>query len=197
MISENIKLFYMISCVLLGLIILSPTLFSVIPLPEGEGFSELWILGSNHMLEGYPYEVSPGITYHVFLDISNQMGYLEYYLVRVSLRNQSEPMPDNLAGIPSGLPTAYEYRVFLPNNATWENEFSFSAEAVSFNGNTNRISKILIDSQPVEVDKTAVQNEEDNGFYYELFFELWIYNSTISAFNFHNRSVGFWIKLNS
>ena len=191
----NVRRLYMFSCILLCIIFLSPTLAIIVAFPEGEQFSELWILGPTHMMEGYPYNVSPGVNYHVSLGVSNHMGVFEYYLIRVNLRNQSELMQNNLAGISSGLPTVYEYRLFLPNNSTWETEFSFSLEDVSFEGNASRISTIIINGNPVNVGKNTIQDEEDGGFYYELFFELWIYNSTISVFQFHNRSVGFWMNM--
>lgn len=194
---ENVRRVYIFSCIVLCLILLSPTVAVVVPFPEGQKFSELWILGATHMMDGYPFNVSSGANYHVFLGLGNHMGEMEYYSVRVRLRNQSEPMPDYSTGTPSGLPTAYEYRVFLRSNATWETEFSFSFSGISFERNVNKISTILIDGYPVKVDKIATQDEEDNGFYYELFFELWIYNSRISTFQFHNRSVGFWINMTS
>ena len=192
---ETVKLFYVFSCIALCLVILSPTLLTIVPFPEGEKFSEIWLLGPTHMMEGYPFDVSPGASHHVFLSVGNQMGDLECYSLQVKLRNESEPMPDKLAGTPSGLPTVYDYRLFLRNNATWEKEFSFSFQDVTFEGNVCRISKILIEDNVVNVDKIALQNEGDKGFYYQVFFELWIYNATISAFQFHNRYVGFWVNM--
>jgi hypothetical protein len=192
---ETVKLFYVFSCVALCLVILSPTLLAIVSFPEGEKFSEMWLLGPTHMMEGYPFHVSPRASYHVFLGVGNQMGGLEYYSLQVKLRNESEPVPDNSAGTPSGLPTVYDYRFFLRNSATWEKEFSFSFQDVAFEGNVCRISKILIDDHVVNVGKTAVQDEGDKGFYYQVFFELWIYNTTSSAFQFHNRWVGFWLNM--
>lgn len=192
---ETLKFFYVFSCVALCLVIFSPTLLAIVSFPEGEKFSEMWILGPTYMLEGYPFAVSPGTSYHVVLGVGNQMGGLEYYSIRVKLRNESKPMPDHSVGTPSGLPTIYEYRLFLPNNATWEKDVSFSFREVSFEGNVCRVSKILIDDCVVNVDEIAVQDEGDRGFYYEVFFEMWIYNATSSAFQFHNRYVGFWVNM--
>jgi hypothetical protein len=191
----NMKNLYMLSCVVLCLVFLSPTLAVIVRLPEGEKFSELWVLGPTHQMENYPFYVSQGVTYHVFLGVGNKMGSLEYYSIRVKLRNQTEPMPDNSAGIPSELQTAYEYRIFLLSNATWETDFSFCLADASSNGNISRISTVLINGLSIDASKIGFKDERNNGFYYELFFELWIYNSTISAFQFHNRSVGFWINL--
>jgi hypothetical protein len=192
---KNAKRIYIFSCIILCLILLSPTIAVIVSFPEGQEFSEMWILGPNHLMKDYPSDVSASATYHVFLGVGNHMNRLECYSIRVKLRNQSEPMPDDSVGSPSGLPAAYEYRVFLQNNATWETEFSFSFTQVSFRGNVNEISTMLIDGYPIQVNKIATRDEGDNGFHYELFFELWIYNSTLSTFQFHNRSVGFWMNM--
>jgi hypothetical protein len=189
------KLVYAFSCVVLSLIILSPTLAMFIPFPSGEQFSELWILGPERMLEGYPFNVSPDESYKVYLGVGNQMGDLGYYRVYVKFRNESEPLPNSTAGVPSSLEPVFEYDVFLRNNETWEREVSFSFEDVSFEGDVCRVSKVLIGEYAVDVSKTAVWNETSNAFYYQLFFELWLYNATVSGFQFHNRWVGLWLNM--
>ena len=191
------KLVYAFSCIVLSLIILSPTLAMVIPSPSGERFSELWLLGSDHMLAYYPFNVSAGETYKVYLGINNQMGNLSYYRVNVKLRNESEPLPNSTMGLPSPLEPIFEYNVFLRNNETWEREVLFSFAAVSFEGDVCRVSKVLIGEHAVDVSKIAVWNETSNAFYYELFFELWIYDPAGSGFQFHNRDVGFWLNMSS
>ena len=182
---------YTFSCVVLCLIFLAPTLVLTLPPIGEEKFSSLWILGPNHLMEGYPSTVVPGETYEIFLGVNNQMGSLTYYLVKVKIANQSETLPYISTGTPSNLPAVYEYRLFLQNNATWERDFSFAFNEVVFEGNNSRISAISIDGNNVNINKTAKRDTLDNKFYYELFFELWIYNSTISSFQFHHRAVGF------
>jgi hypothetical protein len=123
------------------------------------------------------------------------MGDLGYYRVDVKFRNQSEPLPDSTVGLPSPLEPIFEYNVFLRNDETWEREFAFSFEGVSFEGNVSRVSKVLVDGYAVDVDKIAVWDDASKGFYYQLFFELWIYNATVSGFQFHNRWVGLWLNM--
>ena len=192
---KKLRNVYVFSCIGLCLIFLSPTLAIIIPVPEGQEFSELWILGPTHIMGDYPFNVSIGSNYHVFLGVGNQMGRLEYYLVKVKLRNQSESMPDSSLGVPSELPATYEYQLFLRDNSTWETEFTFSLRDVSSKGSVGRISTIVINGYAFSIDKVATQDESDGGFYYELFFELWIYNATISDFQFHNRYAGFWVRI--
>jgi len=192
---ENVKLFYVFSCVALCLVILSPALMAAVPFPEGEKFSELWILESNRMAEGYPFNVAAGGRHSILLGVGNQMGGLEHYLVYVKLRNQTEPFPNSTAGLPSALEPIFEYRVFLRNNETWEREVSFSFEEVSFEGDVCRISAVSVDWRFVNVDKVAVWDAERSGFFYQLFFELWIYDAEVSGFAFHSRSVGLWLNM--
>jgi hypothetical protein len=192
---KNVRRVYVFSCIVLCLIFLSPTLAMIVPFPEGERFSELWILGPTHMMENYPFNVSPRVNYHVFLGVGNQMGHFEYYSIRVKLRNQSDPSPDSGDGLPSSLEPIFEYRVFLINNGTWEREFSFSFEDVFFEGDVSRVSRISISGYHVNMSKVAAWDDANSGFYYQLFFELWIYNATVSSFQFHNRYVGFWLNV--
>lgn len=191
---EDFKLLYVLSCIALGFVILSPTLAMVVRLPSGERFSELWILGSDHMAEDYPFNVKEKEVYKVYLGIGNHMGSLEYYRVYVKLRNQTEPVPSMVNGTPSTLEPLLEYHAFLSDNETWEKEILFSFEDVSFDGNISKISKLVINDYTLEIDKVAIWDEENHGFYFQLFFELWLYDATAASFEFHNRFVG--IRLN-
>ena len=82
---EDLKVSYIISCLVLGLIILSPTLAMVIRFPSVESFSELWILGPNRMAENYPFNVSENEVYSIYLGVGNHIGSSAYYVVYVKL----------------------------------------------------------------------------------------------------------------
>jgi len=123
------------------------------------------------------------------------MSKLAYYKNYAKFRNSTEHLPDITLGEPSSLGSIFEYTFFLRNNETWEQEFSFSFEGVSFEGNVSRISKILVGSNAVDINKMAAWNETSNSYYFQLFFELWIYNPAVSDFQFHNRWVGFGLNL--
>jgi len=192
---DNFKFLYMFSCLGLGLIILSPTLAIVIRLPGGERFSELWILGPDHLIKDYPFNVSANEAYKFYLGISNHINALEYYRVYVKFRNQTEPLPDALNGTPSALDPLFEYSVFLSDNESWEKEILFSFADVSFQGNACKISKIVIDGYVLNIDKIAMWNAEKHGFYCQIFFELWFYDDTSLNFRYHNRFVWIWLNM--
>lgn len=192
---EDFKLLYLLSCFGLGLIILSPTLAVVITFPAGERFSELWVLGSGHMAEDYPFNVRVDESHLVYVGVCNHMGSSAYYLVCVKFRNQSEALPNATAGMPSPLAPLFEYRVFLRDGGTWEAPLTFSFSEVSFFNNQSLVESLVIDDVAFSVGKSVLWDGENNGYYYQLFMELWIYNAESDAFEFHNRFVGIWLNM--
>ena len=191
---EDLKLLYGIGCLVLGLIILSPTLAMVISLPGGERFSELWILGPEHLAENYPFNIVEGQVYNISLGVANHMGKTEYYLVYVKFRNQTEPLPNSVNGTPSPLNPVFEYRVFLRDSEVWEKEISFSLREFKFENGSCRVSKLVLDENSIDIGKVAFWDAENRGFYLQLFFELWIYDSKVMGFQYHNRFVGLWLN---
>jgi len=191
---EDLKLLYGIGCLVLGLIILSPTLAMVIRLPGGERFSELWILGPEHLAENYPFNIVEGQVYNISLGVANHMGKTEYYVVYVKVRNQTEPLPNSVNGTPSPLNPVFEYRVFLRDSEVWEKEISFSLREFKFENGSCRVSKLVLDENSIDIGKVAFWDAENRGFYLQLFFELWIYDSKVMGFQYHNRFVGLWLN---
>jgi len=177
------------------LLFASPTLSLVLHLPAGEMFSELWVLGPGHMAEEYPFNVRAGENYSIYVGVGNHLGSVAYYAVYVKFRNQTEPLPDAFNGTPSVLSPLFEYRIFLGNNMDWEEEISFSFENLSFEGNLSKVSRLIINGYALDVDKIALWDGENRGFYFQVFFELWLYNTTISSFQFHNRFVDVWLNV--
>ena len=47
----------------------------------------------------------------------------------------------------------------------------------------------------VDVYKFAAWDNVNNGYFYELFMELWLMNTTSNAFSFNSRFVGFWLNM--
>jgi len=177
------------------LLLASPSLALVLHLPASERFSELWILGPEHMAEGYPFNVRADATYLVYLGVRNHMGSSAYYSVYVKFRNQSEPLPNSTTGTPSPLWTLYEYRVFLEDGRSWEAPLTFSFSNVSVVENRSIVGSLVINDFSLSVDKSALWDADGKGYYYRVFMELWIYDASSGAFQFHNRFVGIWLNM--
>ena len=184
--------------VALGLILMAafPTLSLVVAFPRGaERFSELWVLGPNRMAEGYPFDVRVGEGYRVFVGVGNHMGSSSYYMVCVKFRNQSQPLPDASNSVPSPLAPLFEFRFLVVDGESWEAPLAFEFLEVSRLENSCLVSRMMINDVVFSVDSPSTWDSENNGFYYQLFFELWLYDVKSRGFQFHDRFVGIWLNV--
>ena len=178
------------------LIAAAPTLSLIVPFLGGsERFSELWLLDSNHMAEDYPFNVHTGESYNVFLGVGNHLGYSAYYLVYAKFRNQTQPLPDVSNSKPSSLPQLYEFQFFVADGETWESPLTFAFQNVSLQGDSMFVGGVTINDVAFSVGSFSMWDSENNGFYYQLFFELWLYEMTSQSFQYHDRFVGIWLNM--
>lgn len=185
--------------VAVGLIgVLSFSSFSVVLFaraPAGEVFSELYVLGPGHMAEDYPFNVSMGGVYMVYLGVGNHMGGSAYYEVDVKFRNSTDRLPNATSGEASPLPIVYKYRVFLGDGNVWEAPLSFSLLDVGFDRNVSSVGRLDINGVVVDVEKVSSWDNETQGYYYQIFVELWRYNMTSSSLRFDSRFIGLWLNV--
>lgn len=176
------------------LLFASPSFGLFLHLPQGEKFSELWLLGPEHMAKNYPYNVTAHVDYFVYLGVGNHMGSPMYYGVYLKFGNQFEPLPNDTAGAPSPLVPLYEYHAFVEDGKSWEVPLTFSFSNVSHGINQSLVGSLSINNVAFNVNKATSWNDENRGYFYKLFVELWIYSVESDAFQFHDRFVG--IRLN-
>jgi uncharacterized membrane protein len=180
------------------LIAAAPTLNMIIAFPEAsERFSELWVLGPNHMAEDYPFNVEVNETYSVSVGVDNHLGGSAYYLVYVKFRNQTQPLPNATASEYGPLAPLYEFRTFVVDGKTWEAPLTFSVLEVSRNDDSVFADRLSINGVVFSVNASTQWDSEYQGFYYQLFFELWLYNVTSQSFQYHDRFVGIWLNMTS
>jgi hypothetical protein len=192
---EDYKAVFATLCLIGVLLFASPTLGFVLRLPSGEKFSELWVLGPGHMAEDYPFNVEADVNYLVYVGVGNHMGSSAYYVVYVKFRNQTESLPNATAGTPSPLLPLFEFRLFVEDGKSWEAPLRFSFSDVSFSENRSFVGSLMMNGVTFNVDKVASWDVENNGYYYQLFMELWIYNIEFQTFEFHNRFVDLWLNM--
>ncbi|MFB3890236.1 MAG: DUF1616 domain-containing protein [Candidatus Bathyarchaeia archaeon] len=174
----------------LGVVVLFiPTVASFVPVPSGETFSELYLLGSERMMSEYPYNVAPDTEYTVYLGTVNHMGRTEYYRALVKFRNTTEPLPNTAEGTPSNIPTVYSYNIILGDGQTWERTLSFSVANVTFAQNESSVGSIGINGVWTEVHKSTLPDNTTGEYKYGLLVELWVYDTAKSDFVYHNRFV--------
>jgi len=181
---------------ILTLVAAAPLLSLIIAFPgESERFSELWLLDSDHIAENYPFNVQANETYNLFVGVSNHMGSLTYYMVYVKFRNQAQPIPDMSGSKPSSLPPLYEFQFFVRSSEIWESLLTFEISDVHSNGDSLSVGNVSINGVPFSVNCTSIWDSRNNGFYYQLFLELWLYNTSSQSFQYHDHFVGIWLNM--
>jgi hypothetical protein len=192
---EDYRTVFAAGSLILMLIAAAPTLGLIVSFPSGDKrFSELWVLGPNHMAEDYPFNVRVNESYSVFVGVGNHMGVSSYYLVYVKFRNQTQPIPNATSSEPSPLGPLYEFRTFVGDGGSWEARVTFGVSNVSLHGGSVSVNRVIINDAAFTVDAFSKWDSDRNGFYYHLFFELWLYDQASRSFIFNNRFVS--IRLN-
>ncbi len=195
---EDYRTLFIVVGLILIIAVASPIISAAFPFSRTpEPFSELWILGSDSLTDGYPLDVTVGTTYSIWLGVGNRLGALAYYAVYSKVSNQSELLPDVTLGLPSSLPALSEYRLFLGDDQFWKENVTFSLSGVVFEVNRVRISYVFLDGHKFFVNATVVWDSLKRGYFLELFFELWLYDVGKAYFSYHARFVNLRLNVTS
>jgi hypothetical protein len=117
------------------------------------------------------------------------MGSSMYYTCYVKFANETELLPNSTSATPNPLSSLYEYNSFIKNGENWEAPLIFQVNSITFHGNTSYISNITINGNNYSINKESERNTLKNEYYYNIFVELWIFNSTLNISQYHNRYV--------
>ena len=185
---ENMKMIFAVVGLIGILLFASPTILLLVKGPSEQQFSEIYILGSNHTFDNLPFNVKAGVAQSVYLGIVNNMGSSSYYTCLVKLANDTE-LPSTTSGIPRSLPPLFEYKTFLKDGETFEVPLTFQVNALSFVNGTCTLSNISVNGVSTQVDKVTLWNSEKTGYFYNLFVELWLFDSSRGISQFDDRFV--------
>lgn len=194
---EDYRIAFIVAGLIGVLLFASPTLSLVVHLPGGEKFSELWVLGPGLMAEDYPFNVKADESYLVYLGVGNHMGSSTYYVVYVKFGNETDALPNDTAAMPSPLPPLYEYRLFLRDNENWTAPLDFSFSDVTFSNDTCTVKALTMNNVTFNVNSSTVWDMESQGYFYQLFTELWAYNADSNTVTYNNRFVSLWLNQTS
>jgi len=173
-----------------------PIINAIVHSPSAvEAYSELWALGPNHTIAEFPLQMKVDEEGKIILGVRNRLNYPANYLLKVKFRNEDQPLPDGTKNEPSPLPSLNEFRFSLENGETWETWLNFTISDALFSTESCLVKTIIINDAPLSVNLASSLNPVKKGFYYQLFFELWLYDSGIENFRYHGRFVSIWLNL--
>ena len=180
----------------LMLIAVVPALGLFVRIPDGsEEFSEIWLLGPTRKAEGYTFNVQINESNLIYVGVGNRLGSSAYYRVYMKLRNQTHPLPTASNSSPSMLPPLYEFDMFIRDDEVWEKPLDFIVSEALITNDTMLLKSLQANRFVFQVEGFSLWDKERLGFYYQLFFELWLYNMTSSNFQYHNCFVGLWLNV--
>jgi hypothetical protein len=189
------KVIFIVVTAVVALLVASPVLSRILVYPRTEFFSEMWLLGPNHKAEGYPYNVSQGQNYTVFLGIGNQLGYCAYYVVQVKFRNETQSRPTSFGPVenrtPSSIPSLFNISTFAADEQNWELPLAFSFDyEVSLDRSQVLFKSLTLNNEILNLESySTAWNGTRSLFFGNLIFELWIYNMQATALSYHGRFV--------
>lgn len=187
--------FVFIAIGLIGvLLIASPVFADVISFPSSEHFSELYILGPNKMASDLPFNIVTGQNYTIYLGIGNHLESSTYYVCYIKLRNQTESFP-NENKLPSSLSHVYERKLFIQYNSNYTIPLTFLLSNFSISNNQFYLESLVINNEEIKVNKIANFDQENNGYYFMLFIELWVLNPQSESLEYQQRYVFFWLNV--
>ncbi len=168
---------------------------NLFPTATSEPFSEIYLLGSDNMAQDIPFKIVADQNYSVYLTVGNSLGSSAYYVCYVKLRNETQSFPNDTTASPSSLTSLYEYRALIQDGENWTSILNFSFSNVSISNNQSLVQSITINDIKLDVNKIAQFDQANNGYYYQLFVELWAFNPASNTFEYQDRYVYFWLNL--
>jgi uncharacterized membrane protein len=194
---QEYKVLFIVVISVSALLVASPALQRLLVYPQTEFFTELWLLGPEHKAENYPFNITLGENYNVFLGVANHLGHCAYYQVQVKFRNQTQSAADSFNRTPSSLQSLYSINVFVADKESWELPVAFSFD-YSYDENNSIVNFNRIMFNNVALNLTgysAAWDPQGSRFFGNLFFELWIYNDTVNNFQYHERFVSLHLNM--
>ena len=177
-------------------IIASPIIQMYIPAIPDESYTELYLLGSTHKANDYPYEINAGERYDLYIVVANHRGCSSYYQLLAKIRDPTEPPPNPVEGTPSDQEAFHEYPIMMSDEETWEQMVTFTFPEIILENDQIHITEIILNENSIQLNKTLTWNDE-KGYNTGLFFELWVLNETSSVVEYDNRFVEIWLNVTS
>jgi uncharacterized membrane protein len=179
----------------LALLVASPALEQIVEIPQTYFITELSILGQYHNAT-YPSNITVGENYRLYIDVTNRLGASAYYTLEIKFRSQTQSAPDSFAHTASNLQSIVSIPFFVADKATYEIPLDVSFQYAVNSPDQLVVQTITVNGVPLTVNTVINRDAERRGFYGNLFFELWLYNGTTQAFEYHQRYVSLGLRMN-
>ena len=179
-----------------ALFIASPAIQKLVFFPQTDFFTELSLSGPYNNAT-YPSNITVGENYRLYLNVDNHLGSCAYYVIETKFGNQTQSLPDSFNHTNSVLPSLGDITFFVADNESLQLpiDVSFQYKIDTNNSRQLDMQNITLNGATMTDPTTIAWNPDKSGFYGNLFFELWLYNDTTNALQYHQRYVSLWLKM--
>jgi hypothetical protein len=214
---QEYKAVFLVVTAVLALFVASPALQMVLVYPRTDFFTEVWLLGTNHNAQGFPYNITANQNYNIYLGLGNQLGSCAYYVVEVKFRNSTQSAPDSLNRTNSSLSSLYNITAFVADQEDYEIPITFSLDYGFSNVTRTVYTNVTVPDGPggngtiqtradrvllpqanfysLRINGVAVNlrglssdwDPQNSRFFGNLVFEVWLFNGSLGSFNYHQR----------
>jgi uncharacterized membrane protein len=178
-----------------ALLIAAPLISTILPSPQSETFSELYLFGPQHSAANYPSSIGTNEETSLFVGVTNDMGSFQYYMLEFKLANKTDPLPDSTTATPSTIQPFLTQSVLIQDGKTEEYSINLKITNASYSANQATIGNIEVNGLSYHINKQSERTNQIDTFSYKLIIELWIYNAQAQAFDYHNRYVSLSFQL--
>jgi uncharacterized membrane protein len=192
---QQYKTLILITTVALSLLIASPSIQQALVYPKTDTLTEFYLLGRNHDAT-YPSNSTQTQNNKLYLEITNHEGSAQVYQIDIKFRNQTQSAPNSFNHTNSDLPPLTTLTVAVAENSTEEIPLNISFQYVPSGYLQLEMQNITVNGYGLEVNSTTIAwDKQKLGFYGNLFFELSLYNSTTSSYQYYERYLSLWLQI--
>lgn len=159
-----------------------------------EKFSEFWLLDSNHKTNNFPFNVTSSEAYTVFVDVANHMDSTQDYVVYVKFRSYNQYLLDS-SSTPSSLSPIYNFALSIDDENVSETAVTFEFRDVSLEENVITVEQFVINGDVNTVRSSSNWTSTNDGYYFQVLFELWRYDQELGRYDFTDLSLGLWMNM--
>jgi uncharacterized membrane protein len=193
---QNYRALILVVVAILALIIATPVIEQYVSAPKTESITELSVLGP-YRNATYPYNLTSGDRYSLYFTVTNHLGSSANYMLQAKFRNQNQSGPDSFNQTSSSLPALAEFTFTVDDEKSIELpiDVSFIYKITPLESKAN-LNSIAINDSTVDMNNLPVTwDSTKNAYLGNIFFELYLYNSTSGDFQYNQRYVSLWVNL--
>ena len=181
-----------------ALVAAAPAIQNIVKLPQPEPLTEFSVFGSYHNAT-YPTNITANQNYQLYFGVNNELGVVAYYQIQVKFRTEKQSAPDSFNHTNSEIPALGSVSLFAANQQTVEVpvDISFQYNLDPYNTSQMNLQSVTVNGAKLKTnDEVVFFDTARNGFFGNIFFELWIYNGTSNTFQYHERYLSLWLQFN-